>query len=195
MAKDLSVEGMPASVTGVVGATTKAPPFGRSSAGQIYLEHGPLMRRVAIRKFNVPPMEAEALVHDVFINFLLTARNVRTDLRAYLIAAICNASRNYWRSRRTEDRVFADAGATIEELATDDDLFEGLAMNLMVASTLAKLGERCREALKRYYLDGEDTVSIAAAMNTTPSNINYQMHLCRKRARSIYERIARTSNV
>lgn len=156
---------------------------------ELYIEHAPVLRRVAIRKFSVPPAEAEALVHDVFISCLLTTRNVRTDLRAYLIAALCNACRNYWRARRTEDRVFAD-----EEPASDaitEDLFDGLAVNLVVASTLARLGTRCSEVLKRYYLNGEDTATIAAALETTPSNVNYMMHVCRKRARAIYEEITR----
>ena len=156
---------------------------------ELYIEHAPVLRRVAIRKFSVPPAEAEALVHDVFISCLLTARNVRTDLRAYLIAAMCNASRNYWRSRRSEDRVF-----TGEEPASDavtEDLFDGLAVNMVVASTLARIGKRCSEVLRRYYLKGEDTPTIAAALETTRSNVNYMMHVCRKRARTIYEELTR----
>jgi RNA polymerase sigma factor (sigma-70 family) len=155
----------------------------------LYIEHAPVLRRVAIRKFSVPPAEAQALVHDVFISCLLTNRNVRTNLRAYLIAALCNACRNYWRARRTEGRVFAD-----EEPASDaitDDLFDGLAINLLVASTLARIGKRCSEVLKRYYLRGEDTPTIAAALETTRSNVNYMMHVCRKRARTIYEELTR----
>ena len=156
----------------------------------MYLEHAPVLRRVAIRKFGVPPADADALVHDVFVNCLVAARPVTTELRAYLIAAICNASRNYWRSQRSRARVFADAPLRVEEVATENT-FDGLATNLTVASTLAELDSRCRETLRRYYLDGEDTATIAAAMDTTPANVNYRMHVCRKRARSIYERLSK----
>ena len=184
----------------VSSAVSEAPPAAigdipipsrRESTGEIYLEHGPLLRRVAIRKFSVPPADAEALVHDVFVNFLLTARNVR-DVRAYLLASVCNACRNYWRSRRSESRVFADDDTVVADIASPD-VFDGLARNLVVASTLAKLGARCREMLQRYYLNGEDTPAIAEAMDTTPSNVNYLMHVCRKHARVIYDAITRVS--
>jgi len=163
-----------------------------AAAGQLYLDYAPLLRRVAVRKFNVPPAEAEALVHDVFINYLVTPRRV-TDrhLRAYLVASICNASRNYWRSRHAEARVFAAGACDVSSAASHDEVLEGLARNLTVASTLAKLGARCRELLNRYYLRGEATPAVAAAMKTTASNVNYLMHVCRKRARAIYEQITR----
>jgi RNA polymerase sigma factor (sigma-70 family) len=162
----------------------------RNIADEIYVQHAPLLRRIAVRKFGVPPGDAEALVHDVFVNCLLTARNIRGDLRAYLIAAICNACRNYWRTRRSEQRVFADDDTAAADVIADD-LFDGLALNLVVASTLAKLGPRCRELLRRYYLNGEETAAIAAAMNTTPANVNYLMHVCRKHARVVYDAITR----
>lgn len=158
--------------------------------GDIYLQHAALLRRVAIRKFSVPPADAENLVHDVFINYLVSTRTVRGDLRGYLVGAICNASRNYWRSRRSEGRVFADDEASAVDVLSED-IFNDLARNLIVASTLARLGARCREVLRRYYLEGEDTGTVAAAMNTSPSNVNYMMHVCRKRAREVYETITR----
>jgi RNA polymerase sigma factor (sigma-70 family) len=162
-----------------------------TSAGQVYLEHAVVMRRVAMRKFRVPAEDAEALVHDVFINYIASTRSVRTDLRAYLVGAICNACRNYWRSRNSEGRVFDGEGLAVAEVLSEKDLFEGVARNLMVASTLARLGKRCREALKLYYLDGEDTATVAAALDTSSSNVNYLMHVCRKKARDIYESITR----
>jgi RNA polymerase sigma factor (sigma-70 family) len=175
-----------------IGEMRAATAAAAASAGQLYLDYAPLLRRVAVRKFNVPPAEAEALVHDVFINYLVTPRKVvDRHLRAYLIASVCNASRNYWRSRHTEARVFTADPCDASRAAAGEDTFEGLARNLTVASTLAKLGARCRELLHRYYLRGETTPAVAAAMQTTASNVNYLMHMCRKRARAIYERITR----
>ena len=74
---------------------------------RVYLEHAPLLRRVAIRKFSIPTADADTLVHDVFAAYIANPGAVRSDLRAYLIAAICNASRNYWRSKEMQERVFA----------------------------------------------------------------------------------------
>lgn len=163
-----------------------------AAVGQVYLDYAPLLRRVAVHKFNVPHAEAEALVHDVFINYLVTPRRVmERHLRAYLVASICNASRNYWRSRQTEARVFAGGAFDWSHAASHDETLEGLARNLAVASTLAKLGARCREVLNRYYLRGESTPVVAAAMKTTASNVNYLMHVCRERMRAVYEQITR----
>ncbi|HEV8436075.1 MAG TPA: helix-turn-helix domain-containing protein [Thermoanaerobaculia bacterium] len=72
---------------------------------RVYLEHSPLLRRVAVRKFGIPPSDADTLVHDVFAAYIANPGAVRSDLRAYLIAAICNASRNYWRSKEMQERV------------------------------------------------------------------------------------------
>jgi RNA polymerase sigma factor (sigma-70 family) len=160
------------------------------SIEHVYLEHALLLRRVATRKFHVPEEDAETLVHDIFITYLADRSVVRTSLRAYLIAAICNASRNYWRSKRLRERFFVDSEEHSNECeAPSEDFFEGLALHLVIGATLARLGTRCREALRRYYLDEEDTSTIAAALNTSPANVNYLMHVCRKQARCVYDEI------
>lgn len=161
--------------SGATGAESMAVLCGlaeQNSIDAIYLDHALLLRRVAIRKFNVPPADAEGLVHDVFVNYLTKTRRVQRDLRAYLVGAICNASRNYWRSRRSENRVFANEDVVEADPPAADDLFEGLVSRFVIASVLAKLGTRCREVLRRYYLDGEETPQIAAAIETTSSNVN-----------------------
>lgn len=160
----------------------------------MYLEHAPVLRRIAIRKFGISPDDAEALVHDVFINLLVMPRQVKGELRRYLIAAICNASKNYWRAWRAEERTRAAAGRANEQEAAPEDMLVGLSTNMVVATTLARLTPRCREALRRYYLHGEATPDIAAAMNTSPGNVNYLMHMCRKRARAVFEQLMRRAS-
>ncbi len=182
-------------------ADASSPPCGSTQACDVpeagsvdalYLDHALFLRNVAIRKFNVPPAEAHGLVHDVFINYLvITERSRPRDVRGYLIGAICNASRNYWRSRRTEDRVFTSDEDAAGSATVEDGAFEAVSMSLIVASILARLGGRCREVLKRYYLDGQDTPAIAAAIHTTSANVNYLMHACRKKARAVYEGMVR----
>jgi RNA polymerase sigma factor (sigma-70 family) len=164
-----------------------------SAAESLYVEHGPLMRRVAFRRFKVPYAIADELVQDVFVNYLVSQSKVHTNVRSYLIASIANACRNYWRAQQSAGKVFED-GDTDAAVSLERDIFEGLATQLAVASTLAKLPARCREALRRYYLHEEDTTSIAAAMDTSSANVNYLMHKCRKRAREIYETMTRVAD-
>ena len=162
-------------------------------AEQLYVDHAFLLRRIVVRKFGIPEDEAETIVHDVFVEYLVRPRGVYHNVRSYLIAAVCNASRNYWRAQRTRERYLPSEPGEVEHEIEDagHDLFEGLSHRMIVGATLARLGDRCREILRRYYLEEEDTASIAAALDTTPSNVNYLMHVCRKKARLIYETIAR----
>jgi RNA polymerase sigma factor (sigma-70 family) len=159
------------------------------AADALFLEHAPRMRRVAIRKFGIPVEAADDLVHDVFVTYLVNPAKVY-DLRKYLIGGICNASRKYWSTRAGENRVFV-TGEIDDDCATvPEDVFEGLSVRLLVGATLARLGRRCREALRLSYL-GESSAAMAKALSTTAGNANYLVHVCRKRAREIYERIGR----
>src|SRR5215212_10099618 len=76
-----------------------------SAFADTYDTHALLLRRIATEKFGVPATEAEALVHDIFLTYLADPSHVR-EVRAYLIGAICNASRNYWRSKYYENALF-----------------------------------------------------------------------------------------
>lgn len=164
-------------------AELSGPPI--PSAEEVYRDVAPLLRRIAVRKFGVPPNDADGLVHDVFITYLARPTNVRGDLRGYLIGSICNASRYYWRSKKSEERVFSRDEALDDAPGTSEDIFEGLAQNLMVSAVLSRLSPRCREALRRYYMDGDTTSAIATALQTSSGNVNYVMFVCRKRARDL----------
>lgn len=159
------------------------------AADVLYLEHAARMRRVAIRKFGVPPQAVDELIHDVFVTYLVDPPRVH-DLRKYLIGGICNASRKYWSRRQGETRVFSDSEVDHDTVACSDDVFEGLSTRLLVGATLARLSDRCREALRLSYL-GEGSTAMARALATTASNANYLVHVCRKRARKIYEQLGR----
>jgi RNA polymerase sigma factor (sigma-70 family) len=158
-------------------------------ADGLFLEHAPRMRRVAIRKFGIPPEAADELIHDVFITYLVDPPRVH-DLRKYLIGGICNASRKYWSKRQGETRLFVKGEVDEDAAAVSEDIFEGLSIRLLVGATLARLSPRCREALRLSFL-GECSIAMAQVLATTASNANYLVHVCRKRARKIYEEIER----
>jgi DNA-directed RNA polymerase specialized sigma24 family protein len=153
-------------------------------ADEVYLTYAPILRRIGCRKYGVPVTDVDALVHDVFATYLTNPAEVR-DIRRYLVGGICNASREYWRERHREVPL-CEAG----EVAFDSEIFAGLADRMTVAATVARLRGRCRGVLRRYYFDGESTESIAAAIDTTPRNVLYLLHVCRGRARKIYEALS-----
>src|SRR4028119_399154 len=68
----------------------------------LYLEHRTLLLYVACRKFRIPDTDAESLIQEVFLSYLQTGTKIE-NIRAWLVAAMCNASQHYWRSQaRTE---------------------------------------------------------------------------------------------
>src|SRR5205809_361096 len=68
-----------------------------SEIEDLYREHRPLLLFVACRKFQIDQSESENLVQEVFLSFLQTQTRIE-NVRAWLVAAMCNASRHLWRS-------------------------------------------------------------------------------------------------
>lgn len=158
-----------------------APSAVELTADEIYTSEAPLLRYVAIQKFRVPRDDADALVHDVFTTFLSRASVVRNP-RPYLVGAICNAARHYWRERKNEEAALAKCDLVMPAAEFVPDT---LGRKLLLATTLARISTKCRDLLRRYYLDGESTASIASSRETSPDYILFLLHRCRKSARSI----------
>ena len=158
---------------------------GLSEFDTIYNDNAPLLRAIARSKFNIPDVDIDSLVHDVFVSFLASPSRVR-DLRAYLVGGICNASRNYWRRRERDASIFVEMG---EDDACDADVQEDVSRTLMLNAVLSRIGDRCRNVLQRYYLEGESTATIAEAIGTTAGNVLYILHTCRKRARAFLDQM------
>lgn len=154
----------------------------------LYREHAPLLCAVARHRYRIPPEDVEALVHDIFAS-ILERRPQVNDMRAFLLGATRNAARYYWRKRRHE------APLLTEHDETEDDRvsarFERWLINLSLGATLAQLGPKCREALRRYYLLGQKPCEIAEHLDTSTAYVMQLLSKCRKRAKEIYCRITR----
>ena len=153
-----------------------------TAADELYTSEAPLLRYVAMAKFRVPREDADALVHDVFTTYLARATTVRNP-RPYLVGAICNAARHYWRERKNEEDALAKCDLVLPpqpELVPDT-----LGRKLLLATTLSRIGSKCRDLLRRYYLEGESTASIASSRDTSSDYILFLLHRCRKSARSV----------
>lgn len=152
------------------------------TADDLYTRHAPLLRYIAMTKFRVPYDDVDTLVHDVFATYLASPTPVRSP-RPYLIGAICNAARHYWRERKSEEAAlsnFDGALSSENELIVDE-----VGRKLLIAATLSRIGSKCRDLLRRYYLDGESTAAIASSRDTTRDYILFLLHRCRKSARIV----------
>ena len=152
------------------------------AADDIYVRHAPLLRHIAVHKFHVPLADADSLVHDVFISYLARPDQVRQP-RPYLIGAICNASRHYWRERKNEEAALGSADFEFER--PEEAILDVVGRKILISTMLARIGRQCRDLLRRYYLLGETTARIAEGRNTTPDYILFLLHRCRRSAREI----------
>ena len=151
--------------------------------GVLYENYRDLLLHVACRKFRVPESDAENLMQEVFLAYMQTEARVE-NTKAWLVAAMCNASRHYWRQQ-----------ARTESLPDDisdhsDPVSHGLADHFAVTLTLRKalryLQPRCRETLYLHYYEGRSAVDVAREMDTTSRYAEKLIHNCLKRVREIY---------
>ena len=162
-------------------AAADASPF-----DEIYDTYAPLLRRIAVSRFGIATSDAADLVHDVFATYLINPKRVE-ELRAYLIGAICNASRSYLRKSNARNEVCS--GVDICEIAGDTSVHERVMREVLIGQILARLGRSCRDALHRFYILGESAAAIAERRNTTPGYIGRLLHFCRKRAFDAYHAV------
>jgi RNA polymerase sigma factor (sigma-70 family) len=148
---------------------------------ETYLEHAPLLRKIAVRRFGIARADAETLVHDVFATYLTHASSVRATT-PYLVGAICNACRQHLRRAHLETSLFC--GESPCAATPGEALTEEVHRKVILARVLARIGKRCRELFHRYYMQGETSRQIADAFDTTPGTILVFLHQCRRRARS-----------
>jgi RNA polymerase sigma factor (sigma-70 family) len=156
----------------------------------MYTEYGLLLRTIAMRRYHVPPDDAEALVHDIFTAYLQRRSYVR-NVKHWLIGAIGNASSNYIRKRRPEAELLPEHEEAIDPAA--EESLDGWIRRLTIAALLARLGTKCRETLRRYYLHEEPKERIAAELATSPAYVLQLLVSCRKRAQELLRSLGGTS--
>jgi RNA polymerase sigma factor (sigma-70 family) len=181
----------PATTTAAPAQTAPAAtPTPADDVETLYIEHRSLLLYVACRKFRIPDSDAENLIQEVFLSFLQTGTKI-DNVRAWLVAAMCNASRHYWRaSGRTE---------SLPEDFNDhsDPVTHGLAEQYMMRMTIRQaldyLQPRCKETLWLHYFEGRSAGDVARELETTNRYAEKLIHNCLKRVREIYINITSVS--
>jgi len=158
---------------------------------EAYLQYAPRLQRIAIRKFGIEAGDAEVLVQDVFTTYFQHAKDVER-LEPYLIGAICNASRNFIRRSSTSNALFC--GEQPCAATPDDALLDELERKTLLSQMLARVGEPCRDLLRRFYVNGEGTEVLAGAFNITRPSVKVKLFKCRQRALEAYRALMEKSN-
>ena len=81
------------------------------------------------------------------------------DLERYLVASVCNASRDYWRSKKETEPLPPEGEEWAAPATADTE--ERLVRSLTIALQLTRLGEQCCEALYLFHLGGYSAREIA----------------------------------
>ena len=149
----------------------------------LYRQYGVLLRSIAMRRFGVPPDDAEALVHDTFVAYLERHTIIR-DVKRWLMGAVGNASKNYWRARKREAPLLPEHEETADA-AAEAETEQRMRRSAAVA-VLAQLGPKCRETLRRYYLGEESKEAIAEQLSTSPGYVLQLLIACRRRAHEVF---------
>ena len=168
-----------------------APPASAADEVEaLYLEHRSLLFYVASRKFRIPESDSENLIQEVFLSFLQTGTKIE-NVRAWLVAAICNASRHYWRSQGRTESLPDDYNDQCDP--GSKRLADTVATQMTVRQAMQYLSPKCRETLWLHYFEGRSAGDVARELETTNRYAEKLIHNCLKRVREIYMNITAVS--
>jgi RNA polymerase sigma factor (sigma-70 family) len=160
----------------------RPPEPAEEAISKAYRELAAKLRVISEKKFRIPAEDAEAVVNTVFETYLRRRATV-DDLERYLVASVCNASRDYWRSKKNSEQVPLDAEDLIAPATADAE--ERLVRSLTIAVQLTRLGDECCEALYLFHLGGFSAREIAEKLGTTEQNTWQILSKCRRRAKEL----------
>lgn len=166
-------------------ASTPAEPGGDEV---LYLQTVGLLRYIARVAFGIPPDDAEAIVQDTYVAYLIQAEGVR-DGKAWLVGTIRNGCRQYWKRQARELPLPAESATWPDPHA--EAAHQQVIDDLAARKVVDMLSPRDRDILERFYLAGESTGTIAAAMGTTSGTIQVFLHQSRRRAQALYSELMR----
>jgi RNA polymerase sigma factor (sigma-70 family) len=144
----------------------------------VYEEHVPMLIGLAIERFHLQKIDAQTLVHEVFLAYFLKADEIR-DVRAWLIGAICNASRQFLRKNGRDVALTEEVANTPDPRHAAESLTDQIAARQAYACCTA----RCQLALSLRYIEGYSIDEIAAALKTTPRYAQNLVSRCLQQAR------------
>jgi RNA polymerase sigma factor (sigma-70 family) len=167
--------------------TDDPAPSSNQAFETLYVEYGVLLRAIAMRGFGIPPDDAEALVHDCFVAYLERHTYIR-DVKGWLSGTMRNTCRHYLRDRKREAPLGPEHDATVDPAAQAE--LDSWMRKLTLASVLARLGAKCRETLRGYYLAEEPKDELADRLSTSTGYIDQLLSTCRRRAHELFRKMS-----
>ncbi len=136
----------------------------------------------AVSRYGIAEPDAETLVHDVFLSYILKSEEIR-DVRAWLVGAICNASKYFL---RREARAVGLPPDIMEEPDPQSLNRDRLPDALAARQCFACLTPRCQLALRLRYIEGYSAPEIATELQTTAKYAQKLVARCLQQAYDRY---------
>jgi RNA polymerase sigma-70 factor (ECF subfamily) len=172
-------------------AITEPPPppppsdFDEDDFAQLYTKNIDTLIAVAVRKFQVPAVDAEALAHEVFLSYLKRKDEIR-ELHKWLVGAICNASRYYWRQHGRNIEQLDPESAAIRPDPASTNNPETLLAHIAAGEALAGLSPRYQHILRLRYIEGYSINEIAEYLGVTAKYAQKLVTKCLRRAEEVF---------
>ncbi len=172
----------------------KSPTFTPEEVERLYREYRHLLLYVAMQKFGVPASDAEMLLQEALLALFMTDE-VITNPKAWVVAVMCNGSRNYWRQRERKDRV-EGAMLSLAEIVTDDLEVERIERKLVLKTVLSLLPAADRTVLRLHYFEQLTAAKVGERLGTTRRYAEKRISTALQRARDVYAALhPRTTSV
>jgi RNA polymerase sigma factor (sigma-70 family) len=158
---------------------------GELAFDRMYENNLSLLVAIAVRKFQVPDADAEALAHEVFLSYLRRKAEIR-DLHSWMIGAICHACRYFWRQngRRTEQ--LDPAMALLRPDPASAGIVDRLPAQIDAQTVLEGLPPRYQEILRLRYYEGYSIREIADYLGVTAKYTQKLVARCLRRAEQTF---------
>ena len=153
--------------------------------GELYSDNLRLLVAIAVRKFQVPEVDAEGLAHEVFLSYLKRKNEIR-DLHPWLIGAICHASRYFWRQNGHRTEQLDQTMAALRPDPASAGILDVLPAQLAAREILELLPPRYQEILRLRYFEGYSIREIADYLGVTAKYTQKLVAKCLRMAEQMY---------
>jgi len=134
---------------------------------EFYAENLAFLVDVATREFKVPESEAEALAHEVFLSYFRNPGGI-VDVHAWILGAICHASRYYWRQHGRYLEPLDEKVVAAQPDPATSRIADTLPDQLAAREALELLAPREQQLLQLRYFEGCSIVEIAHRLDVKP---------------------------
>jgi RNA polymerase sigma factor (sigma-70 family) len=153
------------------------------SIGAVYEENVHLLVGTAVRRYRIPESEAQGLAHDVFVSYLMKSHQIE-DSRAWLLSAICNASKFFL--RRQQRHVELPPAFVEQPDPSLERIGDALPDQLAAREAVCCLTARCQLALRLRYFEGYTVPEVALELGTTAKHAANVVARCLRQAHTRY---------